>query len=281
MISNETQLNQNNEISLPPATIVGYRENGLPIYNIAGGSVDVTNDSDDDSDDDSSDDDASDSEGGTGNASEAEAWTPPTREDWDKLMSAKSKADSQAAQRKRFLRDNGFDPKTGEKLNTTPSVNLDLDDDEDDTDTSPSKESVAQAERDRAKSKYEKQLNRALAVESEKTAQRVRTEMTTLMTAIPEALQEAGWNGKNIKRMLKLMDLDAVEVDSDGDVEGLVDQIDELKKDFPEFFKRTRMREAVKTVADSSAVGAGTKQAPASEEDQDWKTRLHRQLYGG
>jgi hypothetical protein len=54
--------------------------------------------------------------------------------------------------------------------------------------------------------------------------------------------------------------------------------VTELKKDFPEFFKRTRMKEAVKEVADTGVAGGGRKKAPASEEDMDWKTRMRMQL---
>lgn len=270
MISNETLL-ENTVISLPPKTIVGYRENGMPIYNIAGGSEDVTvgasdeDDSDESVEDDNDDDDAK----------ETDSWVPPTKEIWEKTVAAKQKADSEAAARKRYLRDAGLDPKTGKPIEK-PKLDIDLEDDGDvvqqeetpKKDTGPSRE------------KLEKLFERNLEREVAKTEQRVRSQVVPLISAVPTALDEAGWNGKNLSRMLKLLDLDAIQVDSDGDIEGLYEQVDELKKDFPEFFKRTRMREAVKDVADSSTVGGGKKKAPASEEDQDWKTRMKNQLLG-
>lgn len=271
MISNETLLNDS-VISLPPKTVVGYRENGMPIYNIAGGSGDVTVEAsvqDEETDVEDSDDDGDDSE------EESDSWVPPTREDWEKLMSAKTKADSEAAARKRYLRDAGLDPKTGKPIEK-PKLDIDLEEDG---------ETVAQEETPKkdsgfSKEKLEKLFERNLEREVAKTEQRVRSQIVPLISAVPTALDDAGWNGKNLPRMLKLLDLDSVQVDSDGDIEGLTEQVEELKKDFPEFFKRTRMREAVKDVADSKTVGGGKKKAPASEEDQDWKTRLKAQLYG-
>lgn len=53
------------------------------------------------------------------------------------------------------------------------------------------------------------------------------------------ALKEAGLQGTPDK-LLKLIDTDDIEVDEDGEVDGLTEQIDELKKDFPELFAKKR-----------------------------------------
>lgn len=263
-------------ISLPPSTIVGYRENGKPIYNIAGGSVEVSSDSDDN---DTVETDSTESD------EEDDAWTPPTREEYERLVSDKRKADSEAAARKRWLRENGIDPKTGSKVQK-PSLLNDSEDDVDTTvtekDDSPAQQQQNNVQRptdDQVKN-MQRELQRQLEREVAKAEQRFATRAETLLAAVPEALNEEGWNGKNLKRMIKLLDLDNVHVDSDGDVDGLKEQVQELKQDFPEFFKRARMKEAAKEAANAGAVGAGKKEAPASEEDQDWKERLKRQLYG-
>lgn len=250
-------------ISLPPGTVVGYRKNGDPIYNIAGGSVEVTDDVDDDDEEE------------TDETSEevADEWVPPTKDEFDKILAAKAKADSEAAARKRFLRDNGFDPKTGKAV-SKPTISLeDLDEEDEDEATA---EKVVKGE---SKARSDKGFQRQLEREIAKTERRIRDESRVLMAAVPEALNEEGWNGKNLERMLRLLDLDSVEVDSDGEIDGLKDQVAELKKDFPEFFKRTRMREAAKEVADTATVGGGTKKAPAAQADLDWTERLKQTLY--
>lgn len=270
MISNETVLFNDSPLTTLPNTILGYRENGKAIYTIAGGAADVTVGDDDNDDEDDSDDDDG------GSTQDADTWTPPTREDYDKLLAGKQKADSEAAARKRFLRDAGFDPKTGKPI-AKPSVELD---DDDDTDTTVQTDATKQPGFDR--DKYEKQFQRQLERETSKAEGRGRTTAYSLISEVPSALEEAGWNGKNLPRMIKLLDLDAVEVDADGvDADALNEQVAELKRDFPEFFKRARMKEAAKDVADTAAVGGGQKKAPASEEDMDWKDRLRAQLYGG
>lgn len=271
MISNETELTYSDVFKNgAPGTVLGYRENGKPIYNIAGGSVDVT--ADDETDDDEETDDS--------DEKTEDEWTPPSREDWQKVLDAKKKADSEAAQRKRWLRDNGFDPKTGQKVEK-PSV--DLGDDDDDTDVTTAAKKKDDVDTDdllkASREKLEKTFQRQLERETTKAETRGRSSAYSLISEVPAALEEAGWNGKNLPRMIKLLDLDSVEIDADGvDVDGLGSQVAELKKDFPEFFKRTRMKDAAKDLPDTGAVGGGKKQAPASEEDMDWKTRMRLQL---
>ena len=52
------------------------------------------------------------------------------------------------------------------------------------------------------------------------------------------ALRDAGLVGKP-DRLLSLIDYDEVEVDEDGDVAGLEGEVDRLKDEFPELFKKT------------------------------------------
>jgi hypothetical protein len=277
MISNETVISYDDVFENRPGTVLGYRGNGMPIYNIAGGAIDVTDDDVTDSDDEDGDTDGSTDD--TDSDTSDEDWTPPSREDWQKVLDAKKKADSEAAQRKRWLRENGFDPKTGKPIEK-PKVALD--DDEDDTlpkatkkDDNVDAEDLLRATREKLEKNFQRQLER----ETVKAETRGRSTAYSLITEVPAALEEAGWNGKNLPRMIKLLDLDSVEIDDDGvDIDALSRQVTELKKDFPEFFKRARMKDAAKEVADTGAVGGGKKKAPASEEDLDWKDRMRLQL---
>lgn len=270
MISNETVLFEDTPLTARPGVVVGYRGNGKPIYNVAGGAVDVT---DNDAVDNDDNDDSDDSDGD--DLHPEDDWTPPSREDYDRLLAAKKKSDSEAAARKRYLRDAGFDPKTGKPIQK-PSVDLGGDDD-DDTDTSQETPKSPGFDRE----KFEKQFQRQLDREVQKAERTGRVSAYSLIHEVPAALEDAGWNGKNLPRMIKLLDLDSVEIDDDGiDIDALSGQVSDLKKDFPEFFKRTRMKDAAKDVADTKSVGGGNKKAPASEEDMDWKARMRRQLTG-
>lgn len=272
MIDNSTVLFEDSPLTALPGTVVGYRENGMPIYNIAGGAADVVtgDDTDDDDDDvDDSDDNGTDSD---------DAWTPPSKEEWEKTLAAKAKADSESAARKRFLRAAGYDPKTGEKVNK-PSIQLEG---VEDTDVTPKKDEPAvdkKADTGFDREKFEKQFQRQLDREVSKAERTGRASAYPLIHEVPSALEEAGWNGKNLPRMIKLLDLDSLSIDDSGiDPDELNEQVAELKRDFPEFFKRARMKDAAKEVADTKAVGGGKKQAPASEEDLDWKAKMKLQL---
>lgn len=53
---------------------------------------------------------------------------------------------------------------------------------------------------------------------------------------IKAALLEAGVKATRIKGALRLVDMDEIEVDAEGDVTGIDEQIDLLKEDYPEFF---------------------------------------------
>lgn len=274
-----------NTISLPPGTIVGYRGDGRAIYNIAGGAVNFegTDDDDDTSntgggdDDDDDDDDSDDDE---------DTFVPPTKEQWEKLVAEKKKVDSESAQRKRLLRERGFNPKDGSPLKTTPKLSTLSDDDDDDSDDTTTK-TVADTKRtvDNAEDakglqkRLQREMERNLLDQEKEVRDEERTRSKTLMTAIPEALNTEGWNGKAMPRILKLLDLDSLEVDEDG-VTGLEDQIADLKADFPEFFKRTRMKDAAEKVVDRKTAGGGTKQTSPAKVDGTWAENIARALGG-
>lgn len=206
-------------------------------------------------------------------------WTPPTKEEYQKLLAAKSKADSEAAARKRWMREAGLDPKTGKPVQKR-ELKFDLGEDDEDevVEEKPKVEKrLTKYDSREAQRELQRQLEReVLDVET-----RERDRALALVTAVPEALASADLNPKYLKRALKHLDLNSVEVDSDGELDGLEDQIKELKDDFPEFFKRTRMKEAAQKVADTKTVGGGKKSAPSSEETMDWQTQLKNRILRG
>jgi hypothetical protein len=273
-----------NAISLPPGTVVGYRGDGRPIYNIAGGAVNFegTDDADDDDTGSETDDDDDDDD----DDSQDDDWTPPSKEAWEKLIAEKKKVDSESAQRKRLLREAGINPKDGKPLKTTPKLPSLTDDEDDDSGSSKNSDSK---ESDRTpkdafdakalEKRLQREMERNLLDQEKEVRNEERTRARTLMSAIPEALNSEGWNGKAMPRILKLLDLDAIEVDEDG-IDGLEDQITELKNDFPEFFRRTRMKEAAEKVADRKTAGGGTKKTSPAKQEGTWAENIARALHG-
>ncbi|MFD7999931.1 phage scaffolding protein [Streptomyces mirabilis] len=224
-------------ISAPPWTILGYRKDGRPIHLIAGGAEGEPVVEPDDT---------------PGEEQEAEPvddWTPPSREDYEKLVEGKRKADAEAAARRKYLRQHGIDPKTGNKINPDPEPEPD---DEpparkNDTPTGPSQAEIR------------RQIEKATA-EAELRGMR---KTKSLVTGVNSALSEAGWNGTRLGSLMKLVDLDEVDIDEDGEITGLAEQIDQVKADFPELFKRTRGSAA----ASNSGSGSGQNGAPAAKVD--------------
>lgn len=170
-------------------------------------------------------------------------WTPPTKEEFEDLLAKHKRANGEAATRKRWLRDLGYDPKTGKKVGADSNET-----DTDDVDTA----------RDR-----ERQLAKIEQYAQDKA------------DAITDALDEAGVSPKNRARVRKLLDKSAITFDEDG-LDGLVDQLDELKADIPNLFKRVRA-----LPADGSAIGTGQKAKPDATESKTWQDDVRERFNKG
>lgn len=64
----------------------------------------------------------------------------------------------------------------------------------------------------------------------------VKRELALKKSSAKAALLEAGASPSYASLLMGKVDFDDVDIDDDGDVEGLEDQIDELKDEYPEFF---------------------------------------------
>ena len=175
----------------------------------------------------------------------ADDWQPPSREEYEKLVESKRKADSEAAARRKYLKAHGIDPKTGEKLQP----------DEPDPEPEPKSDQPAGP----SAAEVRRQIEKA-AAEAELRGLR---KTKALVTGVNGALAEAGWNGQRLNSLMKLIDLDDVEVDDDGEITGLSEQIEGIKAEWPEFFKRTRQ---LSTPA-NGAGGSGQNGVPAAKVD--------------
>jgi hypothetical protein len=112
------------------------------------------------------------------------------------------------------------------------------------------KDKPSDDDKDRKFTRAELDEMRAEAEESTRTAAHAHV----IRHAATSALREAGFEfpadkdarSAKLRRALKLMDTDDVEVDDDGEVIGLDDAIDELKSEFPELFGKGAPRRQVK-----------------------------------
>ncbi|MFD9464371.1 hypothetical protein [Streptomyces sp. NPDC060027] len=151
-------------------------------------------------------------------------WTPPTREEWERVQSEKVRASAEARDRRKWLMAAGFSPRTGERLQPEePDV------------TAP----AVQQDDQQAQAANPADLKRAVEKAVTEAQLTGRRQMRTFAVGFNKALTEAGWNGQRLDSLMKLIDVDDVDFDG-GEIVGLAEQLDGLKSEWPEFFRRTR-----------------------------------------
>lgn len=176
----------------------------------------------------------------------ADDWAPPSRQEYEEMVAKLRTASGEAAARKKYLRQHGIDPKTGSKIQTEPEPEPDPEPKGD----QPAGPSAAEVRRQVEKAAAEAEL-------------RGLRKTKALVTGVNSALATAGWNGQRLNSLMKLIDLDDVEVDDDGEITGLSEQIDSIKAEWPEFFKRTRQL----STTSNGAGGSGQNGVPAVKVD--------------
>lgn len=188
---------------------------------------------------------------GTADVEPDDAWTPPTREEYEKLTAEKAKASAEAANRRKWLRAAGYDPKTGNKLEP----------DEPDPAPAVPKPQDPNAAPAPVPGMSEADVKRLVDKAVTETQLRGRRQMHSFTVGFNEELAKAGWNGSRLGHLMRLLDFDDIDVDDDGEITGLAEQIENLKTDWPEFFKRNR--------SNPSKPGAGSGQdgTPAGNVD--------------
>jgi hypothetical protein len=129
------------------------------------------------------------------------SWTPPSKETWEKILKAKKRYKDEAHDRRLKLEALQQKDNTGEGGDTDKAV------------------TAARLEGENA------------------AAAKYRGMIGT--TAAKAALLAAGLKGKP-DGLLKLLDYDELDIDDDGEVSGLDEQVDDLKSKYPELFARGR-----------------------------------------
>lgn len=187
----------------------------------------------DDLDEDLDEDDNS-SEGASGAEDEYEA---PDKEEWTRTQAALAKANGEAKKYRLALK---AARKTAETSNASGSG----------TASGPDVETLKKAAADEVEAKYRPQIMR---------------------TQVKAALASAGLvdadKAEVLKSAVRLVDLEDLDLDDDGDVVGLDEAVAELKTKFPAMFKKARTGGNVRTGSRSSGgtgSGAGEGKKPSS-----------------
>lgn len=218
-------------ISLPPRTIVGYVA-GRPVYNIAGGAEDTDAPAEENAEETQSDDRADD----TDDAEETEQEeTPKPHPPVDKKPE----------------QDPFTPPSEAEWKRTQAALKK--------ANEEGKRHRLRNKELEEAARTGESEHERALREAREQGETRFRTPL--VKAAAKAALAEAGISGP-AERVLRLLDLDVLSVDDDGDVVGLDGEIDRVKGEYPEFFQVAKPKpKARPTAADRKPVEEKPKSA--------------------
>lgn len=192
-------------LRLPPYTVLGYRADGRPIHPIAGGSgedddvdIDVGDDTEDIGDVDTEEDNSEDEQ------DEAPKPKPPataSTEDLEKLQ-------TELGRTRAALKKSNDEAK---------------------------RHRLALKEREARDRETEGDHERAIREATEAVEKQWKPKL--IKQTARAALIEAGAAGSP-ERLLKLLDMDALNVDDDGDVVGLESEVDRLKDEFAELFAR-------------------------------------------
>lgn len=236
--------------------LLGHRKSGAPIWWAGGAEGEVTAGEDDDD----SDDDAS----AGGAESAADSWKPPTKEEWTNAEAARSKANKEAMQRRKWLQEHGIDPRTGKKVAADES-----------DDVVPAADSAASGP---SPADTKRALKEAADRAAAKTELKYRPALHKL--AAKNALEEAGCDAGYRDLVLAGLDMSQVDVDDEGNVSGLDEQIADMKTRYPDVFKAKKTRAAAAPQAKTSgaeAVDGGNKITKPAKTSGDWRSKLMAQ----
>lgn len=256
--------------------LIGFTTGGLPVYTMRGGAPEGEGEgTGSEADDGAEEDDSEDSK--------EDDYEPPTKEEWARYQAAMKKANGEAASRRKWLEANGINPRTGvrydaeeegegeEEIRPKPKAKAKSADSEEDP-----TQAVTSAELAR--------LEKLRRTEGKKAAAREAQLVSALTKAAAQnALRTAGWNGKGASIVDRMIDLGEVEIDDEGNVVGLDDQIAEVKAEMPDWFKPVRGASKSRGTNGSGARevdGSDKGTTKTAEKPKSWIDRLADQFDG-
>lgn len=210
-------------ISVPPGLILGYRADGRPIHAIAGGAetddepdieVEVDDEPEPDTNDEPEPDDAPKPKPPVKKAEPKPGdsdYEPPSKDEWARTQAALKKANDDAKRHR--LRNKELEDKAR-------------------GDESEHEKALREA-REEGERRYRAPLVQTAA----RSALVEAGALAFLQDEKDPESQTAREKGESrLKRLLKLVDTDALDVDDDGSVSGLEAAVDDLRRDYPELF---------------------------------------------
>lgn len=225
----------------------------------------------------SSDSGDTDNDGG-GESEDDEDTVVLSRSEWEKTRERLRRANKEAARRRAWLEEHGIDPRTGKPK---PRPTLDDSDDEpplpkpkakQDEEASSASEAVdVQALQERWQKLTQREVEKAA------TRAEMKYKRPLARAAAEAALARAGWSGKDLSKVMKLIDIDDIDLDDDGNVIGVEEQVEDLKEEFPEWFRRPRVssrKPAASSSGKSTKDVGGADKPPVDTKPKDWKRRL-------
>lgn len=198
----DTSVTEDIRISVAPLTVLGFRADGRPIFPIAGG-AEGDPDPAPEPDPEPTPEPEPDDDPEPDEPDPAAAWTPPSKEEWERVKRTmvKRKEEKLAVQKElNALRDQSRTAETEH-------------------------EKAVREAAERAEARY-----KPIVVNK---AARAALIQAGGLAAVEDDKAKAD---ARMKRLLKLIDLDDLSIDDDGEVLGLDEQIEGLKADYPELF---------------------------------------------
>lgn len=255
---------------------IGFTQDGKPIYNVFGGAPEGEGEGEGE---DTGDGDEGANSEDDDSAKDEEDYKAPSKAEWALMQRKLNRANGEAASRRKFLEKHGIDPKTGDPYDS---------EDEDETATKTvSKAAKKSGDEDdttqQVTNRELEELNKLRRRES-KTAAAKEARLTSALAkhAAQNALREAGWNGNGASLVERMLDLSEVEIDDDGNVVGLDEQVLDIKSEMPDWFKVKRVARKVSNGSGAREVDGADKNGSRTKKDEpvSWLHQLSAQIDG-
>lgn len=248
---------------------IGYRADGTPIRLHAGGDWSgMTAEPDEGPDEETGEEPEEDEEVDEEPDDSADAYTPPSKDEWERVQ-AGVRRNNQENKQLRLLK----------KQLTGKGVDLSTDEGREAFDNLLNGRTSGDAGESTSS---KRDVDRAVARAAERAAAKVEGKLKPALAAVAveAALAKSGWSGKDetLPRLMKMIDMDEIDVDDDGKVVGIADQIADIKRDIPEWF-RSGQKPAGEKRGGASEVDAGDKKTKSGAQ-KTWLEKVNDSIAG-
>lgn len=249
---------------------IGYRTDGTPIWSHSGGDWSgMTAEPDEGADDGPEEEDPDEEEPDAD--PDDDTYTPPSREEWEKTQAGVRRNNQENKQyrlMRKKLTERGLDLATDEGRQAFDDL------------------LNGRTSSDTAEPSSKRDMDRAVARAAERAAAKVEGKLKPALAAVAveAALAKSGWSGKEetLPRLMKMIDMDEIDVDDDGKVVGIADQIAEIKRDIPEWFRAGQKATGpAEKRGGVSEVDGGEKRTKVGGAGKTWLDKVDEQISNG